>query len=267
MKLPAFSFIRKITVKKNGRRFRCCSEISSEDDVAEVGLHLDQSRGNIGREKLTSKQEQAPESALPSTVLPELSSSDDEHLDIVAVPQSQSRESLSTILNDDLDLSEVIGDYKNKNSFKFESSRSSLVPTRRMPRKKSMGGLSTSMASLSNGAENNSTGKCPFKHGTVYSGPYPGYVHGNPKRGICPNGCKAEMNSAITEGESTAETMMREAMEYLELYYHERSEDMSGTEGFLPKKERMIQVKRAINETGTYVHTFDELGKIPFFFV
>jgi hypothetical protein len=131
-----------------------------------------------------------------------------------------------------------------------------------MPRKKSMGSLSIlSMASLS-GMENNTTGKCPFKHGTVYSGPYPGYVHGNPKRGICPNGCKAEMNSTIIQGESDAETLMREAMEYLELYYHERNEDMSGTEGFLPKKERMIQVRRAIYETGTYVHTFDELGKI-----
>jgi len=73
------------------------------------------------------------------------------------------------------------------------------------------------------------------------------------------------MNRVITEGESTAETMMREAMEYLELYYHERNEDMSGTEGFLPKKERMVQVRRDIQETGTYAHTFDELGKISFF--
>ena len=54
---------------------------------------------------------------------------------------------------------------------------------------------------------------------------------------------------------------MREAMEYLELYYHERNEDMCGKEGFLPKRERMAQVRKAINETGTYVHTFDELGE------
>ena len=122
-----------------------------------------------------------------------------------------------------------------------------------------MGGLSMSMASISHGT-GNTTGQCPFKHGTVYSGPYPGYAHGNHKRGICPNGCKA-MNSDVTDDESTAETMMREAMEYLELYYHERSEDMSGTKGFLPKKERMAQVRKAIHETGSYAHTFDELGK------
>eukprot|EP00984_Skeletonema_dohrnii_P034576 scaffold33595_cov95-Skeletonema_dohrnii-CCMP3373.AAC.1 len=121
-----------------------------------------------------------------------------------------------------------------------------------------MGSLTISSASLSHGT-GNTTGKCPFKHGTVYSGPYPGYAHGNPERGICPNGCKAVMNSDITDNESTAETMMREAMEYLELYYYERSEEMSGTNEFLPKKERMAQVREAIHETGSYVHTFDEL--------
>ena len=97
------------------------------------------------------------------------------------------------------------------------------------------------------------------------TGPYPGYVHGNPERGICPNGCKAELNSVITEDESTTATMMREAMEYLELYYHERNEDMCGKEGFLPKRERMARVMKAINETGTYEHTFDELGEAVFF--
>lgn len=117
-----------------------------------------------------------------------------------------------------------------------------------------MGSLSMSMASMGN-----TSGQCPFKHGTVYSNPYPGYPHGNPKRGICPNGCKAEMNRIITEDESTAETVLREAMEFLELYYHERNEDMCEAKGFLPKKERMAQVRKAIQETGTYVHTFDEL--------
>ena len=117
------------------------------------------------------------------------------------------------------------------------------------------------MGSLSMSSMGNTSGQCPFKHGTVYSNPYPGYPHGNPKRGICPNGCKAEINSIITEDESTAETMVREAMEFLELYYHERNEDMCETKGFLPKKERMAQVRKAIRETGTYVHTFDELGE------
>jgi hypothetical protein len=85
MMLPAF--IRKITAKKNGRRSRRSSETSSEDDLAEVGLHLDRSRGNSEREELTSKQKQAPE---PSTgkFLPEhhgedaaVSSSDDDRLE------------------------------------------------------------------------------------------------------------------------------------------------------------------------------------------
>jgi hypothetical protein len=106
----------------------------------------------------------------------------------------------------------------------------------------------------------NSTGQCPFKHGTVYAGPYPGYVHGIAERGICPHGCRPAMNSDISGEESLAETMLREAMEYLELYYHERSDDLSGTEGFLSKSYRMAQVKKSIYETGTYVHTFDELG-------
>eukprot|EP00984_Skeletonema_dohrnii_P002603 scaffold912_cov121-Skeletonema_dohrnii-CCMP3373.AAC.4 len=164
-------------------------------------------------------------------------------------PSSSDTLSLSMLLKDDMDMSEVCGD--NGDNFKFESLRSSrLVPKRRTSRRNSIGGLSMSMASISHGT-GNTTGQCPFKHGTVYSGPYPGYAHGNPKRGICPNGCKA-MNSDVTDDESTAETMMREAMEYLELYYHERSEDMSGTKGFLPKKERMAQVRKAIHETGTW---------------
>ncbi len=276
MKLPAF--VRQITAKKNGRRPRRSSDSpSSEDDAAVVGLHLDRSGGKIEKEELAPKQ--APTSigtgteAVPPRNIPSIDefssepehhfedatsspSSHDQHLETkytAALPQRQNSVSL---LNDDL--SQITNS-------KFELSRSlSLLPTRRMPRKKFMGSLSMSMASLSHGMEN-ATGKCPFKHGTVYSGPYPGYVHGNPKRGICPNGCKAEINRVITEGESTAETMMREAMEYLELYYHERNEDMSGTEGFLPKKERMVQVRRDIQETGTYAHTFDELGKISFF--
>eukprot|EP00984_Skeletonema_dohrnii_P005886 scaffold2082_cov110-Skeletonema_dohrnii-CCMP3373.AAC.1 len=137
-----------------------------------------------------------------------------------------------------------LNDDEFNNVKKFEPSQSS--PSRSLVLE---GGVTTT------------TGQCPFKHGTVYSGPYPGYAHGNPKRGICPNGCRAEMtgDSDMTDDESTAETMMREAMEYLELYYHERSEDMSGTKGFLPKEERMAQVREAIHETATYAHTFDEL--------
>ena len=56
------------------------------------------------------------------------------------------------------------------------------------------------------------SGKCPFRHGTVYAGPYPGYPHGNPKRGICPNGCRATLNADITRNESPKDTLLREAL-------------------------------------------------------
>ena len=48
-------------------------------------------------------------------------------------------------------------------------------------------------------------------------------------------------------------------LEYIELYYHEREDDMRGKTGFLPKEKRMDMVKQYIAETGTYEHTFDEL--------
>lgn len=82
---------------------------------------------------------------------------------------------------------------------------------------------------------------------------------GNPKRGICPNGCRPEMNTNVTEVEDPSDTILREATEFIELYYHERQDEMKGTEGFLSKEERMDAVKRSIEETGTYAHTFDEL--------
>ncbi len=103
------------------------------------------------------------------------------------------------------------------------------------------------------------SGKCPFKHGTVYAGPYPGYVHGNPNRSICPNGCRPELNCDITRHESPKETLLREATEFLELYYHERRDDMKGSPGFLSKDDRMETVRLSIERTGTYEHTFDEL--------
>jgi len=56
------------------------------------------------------------------------------------------------------------------------------------------------------------SGKCPYRHGTVYAGPYPGYPHGNPKRGICPNGCRATLNADITRNESPKNTLLREAL-------------------------------------------------------
>jgi nitric oxide synthase oxygenase domain/subunit len=50
-------------------------------------------------------------------------------------------------------------------------------------------------------------------------------------------------------------------MEYLELYYSERTDEMErkSIAGFVSKEERMAMVKTSIQETGTYEHTFDEL--------
>jgi nitric oxide synthase oxygenase domain/subunit len=48
-------------------------------------------------------------------------------------------------------------------------------------------------------------------------------------------------------------------MEYLELYYSERTDEMKGTASFVSKEERMAIVKKSIHEAGTYEHTFDEL--------
>lgn len=49
------------------------------------------------------------------------------------------------------------------------------------------------------------------------------------------------------------------SIEYIELYYHERGDDMHGKTGFITKEKRMDMVKQSIKETGTYEHTFDEL--------
>jgi len=263
MKLPAF--VKKITAKKNAHRSSSASSSADNVGVA-AGLHRHRSLGPGDIEK----DEQLPPRCIPSidVILSEhhvdtvsLSSSNNQHLETQAKAplhlQRLSDRSGDSLSIDD-NLAQVCGGDDTINSKLVPT------PTQHPSQKKSMSMnsfsmLMTSLSHSHHGMENE-TGKCPFKHGTVYSGPYPGYAHGNPKRGICPNGCKAQLNSVITEDESTAETMMREAMEYLELYYHERNEDMSRTKGFLPKKERMAQVRKAIHETGTYVHTFDELG-------
>ena len=93
----------------------------------------------------------------------------------------------------------------------------------------------------------------------MYAGPYPGYVHGNPIQGICPSGCRPELNSDITQSESPKETLLREATEYIELYYHERQDEMKGSEDLVSKEQRMCVIRESIENTGTYEHTFDEL--------
>ena len=67
------------------------------------------------------------------------------------------------------------------------------------------------------------------------------------------------MNANVTDFENPLETLTREAMEYIQLYYHERQDEMKGTDGFLSKEERMNEIKQLIEATGTYEHTFDEL--------
>jgi len=285
--MKALASIRKIISKKNAP---CPCRRKSDDNDAAALVEFHRSSGEIEQEKvnysenLTVDKEPTSleaEAAPPKCIQPinnfssehavddaaSLSSTIDQHMiietdDIQAILKSNFRRPSNDRSRDSLSLSKLLGDDDSSEACdEFESSRQPprlVVPTQGLSRRKSMGSLSMSMTSVSVGMGNTS-GQCPFKHGTVYSGPYPGYVHGNPKRGICPNGCKAELNSVITEDESTVETMMREAMEYLELYYHERYEDMCGTKGFLPKKERMAQVRKAIHGTGTYVHTFDEL--------
>lgn len=84
-------------------------------------------------------------------------------------------------------------------------------------------------------------------------------VIGNPKRGICPNGCRPELNSDVTEFESPQDTLLREATEFIELYYHERQDEVKGNPECIPKADRLVQVKKCIQKSGTYEHTFDEL--------
>ena len=86
-----------------------------------------------------------------------------------------------------------------------------------------------------------------------------GYKHGNPKRGICPNGCRPELNTHVMYDESPKETLLREAIEFIQLYYHERQDEMKSVPGFLTLEERLGAIKRSIVATGTYEHTYDEL--------
>jgi len=72
------------------------------------------------------------------------------------------------------------------------------------------------------------------------------------------------MNSNGNELESPKDALVREAMEYILLYYHERGNDMKAVGAkdgstFLTKVDRMEEVRKSIDTTGTYEHTFDEL--------
>ncbi len=153
--------------------------------------------------------------------------------------------------------------FRKKSSFPNAADRVPLtVAVEKLPESESKGVDTASIASIVPPIKCSTlpdTGKCPFKHGTVYAHPYPGYVHGNPKKGVCPNGCRPQMNCDITDHETPKETLIREAIEFLELYYHERYDEMKGTAGFISKEERINSVRNSIETTGTYMHTFDEL--------
>ena len=88
---------------------------------------------------------------------------------------------------------------------------------------------------------------------------YPGYAHGNHKQSICPKGCRPETDCDITERETSKETLVREATEFIELYYHEREAEMKDAKGFKQKDERLWVILKSIEISGTYEHTFDEL--------
>lgn len=67
------------------------------------------------------------------------------------------------------------------------------------------------------------------------------------------------MNTQVMSDESPNETMLREAIEFVQLYYHERGDEMKGKEEFISKEKRLDEIKRSIVTTGTYELTFDEL--------
>jgi len=94
------------------------------------------------------------------------------------------------------------------------------------------------------------TSTCPFLHGTVDAKPFPGYVHGK-KPAICPNGCEPSME--VGKDETVEQTLLREALEYQDLYHHE----MKSTDAV--REARKAEIFREVKKTGTYKQTFDEL--------
>lgn len=93
---------------------------------------------------------------------------------------------------------------------------------------------------------------CPggLLHGTVHAAPYPGYVHGN-HPAICPHGCTPSVE--VGAGESWKDKLLREAIEFQELYHGELGHDPGVREA------RVAAVSAQIDADGTYTHTFEEL--------
>lgn len=93
---------------------------------------------------------------------------------------------------------------------------------------------------------------CPVKHGTIHTKPYPGYVHGTHPE-ICANGCAPKADQHLQDKKFPAEALIRDAMEYQDLYHSEcqLSDDV--------REARKTAILAEIKETGTYQLTFDEL--------
>ncbi|GMH32248.1 hypothetical protein BSKO_00082 [Bryopsis sp. KO-2023] len=92
--------------------------------------------------------------------------------------------------------------------------------------------------------------RCPLFHGTVYTSPYPGYVHGKHPE-ICAYGCKP--GQGLNLDEAMEEKLLREAMEFQDLFHNE----MGSTPDV--KSHRKEEILASIEKTGTYTHSFEEL--------
>ena len=103
--------------------------------------------------------------------------------------------------------------------------------------------------------------KCPYSHGTVSAQPFPGYVHGSAKTGICPEGCRPKMNSELQDKETVMETLLREAKEYQQIYYAERGPSIvpAGENPAAHAAARWNEIRASIASIGTYEQTYDEL--------
>lgn len=95
-----------------------------------------------------------------------------------------------------------------------------------------------------------SASQCPFMHGTVSAGPYPGYIQGKDAR-VCPKGCTPQLHPTATE--TPLEALQREAEEFCMLYHSEKklSDEV--------KDRRWSQILASIRATGTYELSSEEL--------
>eukprot|EP00775_Hariotina_reticulata_P010070 gene10070-10225_t len=96
--------------------------------------------------------------------------------------------------------------------------------------------------------------RCPFNHGSVGTGPFPGYVHGA-HPAICSNGCMPDpcLGKHGRTDETPSQTLIREALEFQDMYHSDQGSDEE------VKAARVAQVLAEIETTGTYTHTADEL--------